>query len=201
MNDGYFTVLLDFGSNAFSGQRRYLEVRVRPGSETGGFTILAPRQELTAAPYALFSNTAPWGGLSGVPAGFADGVDNDTVYSAGTGLGLSGSQFSVANSFRLPQSCANNQIPKWISSSWTCAADENTTTFWSLTGNSGTNPASQYIGTSDNTPLELRVNGYRALRLEWQSAGTSLRSKPYWRLQRQLDYQRSGWRNGIRWRD
>ncbi len=37
---------------------------------------------------------------------------------------------------------------------------------WSLTGNAGTDPAEQYVGTSDEQPLELRVNGTRAVRLE-----------------------------------
>ncbi len=38
---------------------------------------------------------APWGGLTGVPAGFADGVDDDTTYTAGTGLSLSGTTLSA----------------------------------------------------------------------------------------------------------
>ncbi|MCB9768743.1 MAG: hypothetical protein H6752_11155 [Candidatus Omnitrophica bacterium] len=37
---------------------------------------------------------------------------------------------------------------------------------WSLTGNSGTNPETNYIGTSDDQTLEIRVNGQRALRIE-----------------------------------
>jgi len=36
---------------------------------------------------------------------------------------------------------------------------------WSLTGNAGTTGAN-FLGTTDNTALELRVNGQRALRLE-----------------------------------
>lgn len=36
-----------------------------------------------------------WGDLSGVPAGFLDGVDDDTTYGAGTGLLLGGTTFSV----------------------------------------------------------------------------------------------------------
>jgi hypothetical protein len=38
-------------------------------------------------------------------------------------------------------------------------------TFWKLTGNNGTTPT-HFVGTSDNRPLELRVNNQRALRLE-----------------------------------
>ena len=37
---------------------------------------------------------------------------------------------------------------------------------WALTGNAGTNPATDFLGTSDNLPLVLRVNNEPALRLE-----------------------------------
>jgi len=43
----------------------------------------------------LAAGVLAWGNLTSVPAGFADGVDNDTTYSAGTGLGLTGTVFSV----------------------------------------------------------------------------------------------------------
>ena len=37
---------------------------------------------------------------------------------------------------------------------------------WSLTGNSGTTPGTHFLGTTDAQPLELKVNGERALRIE-----------------------------------
>jgi len=37
----------------------------------------------------------PWSRLIGVPAGFTDGVDNDTLYSAGNQLQLAGTTFNV----------------------------------------------------------------------------------------------------------
>ena len=37
---------------------------------------------------------------------------------------------------------------------------------WSLTGNAGTDPSVNFLGTTDNQPLEFKVNGRRALRLE-----------------------------------
>jgi hypothetical protein len=37
---------------------------------------------------------------------------------------------------------------------------------WALTGNAGTDPATNFLGTTDNTALEIRVNNARALRLE-----------------------------------
>ena len=37
---------------------------------------------------------------------------------------------------------------------------------WGLTGNGGTTPGVNFVGTTDNQPLEVQVNGLRALRLE-----------------------------------
>ncbi|HEQ60376.1 MAG TPA: hypothetical protein ENN74_02075, partial [Firmicutes bacterium] len=82
--EGLFAVELDFGAEAFTGEARWLEIRVRPGSETGAFTILAPRLTLTPAPHSIYAATAgsvSWHGLTDIPAGFADGIDDvdDTV--------------------------------------------------------------------------------------------------------------------------
>jgi hypothetical protein len=60
VSDGLFTVPLDFGSSAFDGNGRWLEIAVR---QTGGgsYTTLSPRQPITPAPYALFAlKTAPY---------------------------------------------------------------------------------------------------------------------------------------------
>ena len=37
---------------------------------------------------------------------------------------------------------------------------------WSLTGNTGTNPATNFLGTTDNQPLIIKVNNAQALRIE-----------------------------------
>ena len=110
LTEGYFTVQLDFGADAFTGEERWLDISMRCPAGTGDYTQLQPRQELTAAPYALYATSAeaaqtavyassadsvPWTGISGMPAGFADGIDNDTTYAAGTGLTLSGTTFAV----------------------------------------------------------------------------------------------------------
>jgi hypothetical protein len=75
---GVFTVQLDFGSAAFGdGEKRWLEIAVGCASQGGQLTVLAPRQELTAAPRALHGEFSRWGGLTGVPADIADGDDVD----------------------------------------------------------------------------------------------------------------------------
>ena len=52
VSNGLFTTKLDFGVGAFGGGARWLDIAVRPGASTGAVTPLAPRQELTPAPYA-----------------------------------------------------------------------------------------------------------------------------------------------------
>nr|HMT20976.1 hypothetical protein [Promineifilum sp.] len=53
VNDGLFSVKIDFGVGAFGGGARWLQIGVRPGNSGGAYTALTPRQELSPAPYAL----------------------------------------------------------------------------------------------------------------------------------------------------
>ena len=56
ITNGLFTVEIDFGINPFSsGQRRWIEIGIRPFNSTGSFVILDPRIELTPVPYALYA--------------------------------------------------------------------------------------------------------------------------------------------------
>jgi hypothetical protein len=116
--EGLFTIPdLDFGGAAFAGQARWLQIAVRCPAGGGTYATLAPRQALTPAPHALYATAAPWSGLSGVPAGFADGVDDDTAYTAGTGLDLSGTEFRADTGYlqrRVSGSCASGQALRVI---------------------------------------------------------------------------------------
>lgn len=112
---GLFTTTLDFGA-VFGGNKRFLEVGVRPGASGGAYTILSPRQELTPAPNAVFSSTAPWTGLGGKPAGFADDTDNDVL----GGL-----------------SCASGQVAKFNGAAWACAQDADSGDITAVTAGTG----------------------------------------------------------------
>jgi hypothetical protein len=72
VTNGLFTVLIDFGPGVFTGATNWLEIAV---ATNGGntFTTLAPRQQLTPTPYAIFAGAA--GGLSGtLPVSQVSGV-------------------------------------------------------------------------------------------------------------------------------
>jgi hypothetical protein len=96
---GLFSVPLDFGAAAFTGEARWMEIGVRPGASSGAYTPLSGRQELRPTPNAL---AVPWAGVHGKPAGFADDVDDDVL----GGL-----------------SCASGELAKWNGGAWACAAD------------------------------------------------------------------------------
>ncbi len=167
ISDGTFTVQLDFGSDVFSGDARWLQVAVNCGD---GLVTLRPRQELTPAPYALYARWAGavrWSDIADRPGGLDDG-DDDTTYAAGTGLSLAGGAFSLDASYRLPQTCSNGQIAEWDGSVWVCGDDDAGTggSYWSLAGNAGTTPGTHFLGTTDDQALELRVNSERTMRLE-----------------------------------
>jgi len=53
ITNGLFTVVLDFGATAFTGEARWLSTTVRCPAGSGAFTTLDPRQPLTPAPLAL----------------------------------------------------------------------------------------------------------------------------------------------------
>ena len=169
--DGYLTVELDFGSDAFDGSARWLKIGVRDGAlgDPNAYTPLSPRQELTPVPHALlavdaanaqYADTADyidgydssdfaltghdhdssytlighshsgaditsgsvaeayidaliardseltWGNLSGIPAGFADGVDN----IGGLVLPYSGAVSSMSTVFSITNSLSGATI-------------------------------------------------------------------------------------------
>ena len=53
VSSGFFTTQIDFGTSAFNGNARWLDIGVRCPAGSGSYTTLTPRQAMTPAPYAL----------------------------------------------------------------------------------------------------------------------------------------------------
>ncbi|QKK03299.1 MAG: hypothetical protein HND55_11920 [Pseudomonadota bacterium] len=178
VSGGLFSVPLDFGPAALSGDRRWLEIGVRPAGG-GSYQTLSPRSEVTAAPYAWaaavaladsvgsasvidgsvgssdinagqvqrrVSATCPAGqsirviNQDGTVVCEADDVGSGDITAVNAGAGLSGGGTSGAVSLALDTGFSDGL-------------------YWRLGGNAGTNPAVDYLGTSDNQPLVLGANG------------------------------------------
>ena len=60
VNAGLFTTSLDWGSAVFTGEARWLDIRVRCPAGSGAFTPLTPRQNISPAPYALHALNADY---------------------------------------------------------------------------------------------------------------------------------------------
>lgn len=58
VTNGMFTVKLDVGDWTFDQNDRFMEIAVRPQGNTNPFTVLAPLQQITLAPKAIFSDAA-----------------------------------------------------------------------------------------------------------------------------------------------
>jgi hypothetical protein len=67
---------------------------------------------------------------------------------------------------RLGQSIESNEIANGTVEAVDVNPASFNTTFWRTVGNAGTTAGTHFLGTTDNQPLEIRVNGLRALRLE-----------------------------------
>jgi hypothetical protein len=143
VSNGLFTVTLDFGASAFNGDGRWLEIGARTNG-SGAFTTLSPRQKLTPTPYAItagnFTGTLPSGQLAGT---YGSAV---TFNNAGNSFTGSGAGLTSVNAATLGGLGAAG--------------------FWQLAGNAGTTPGLNFLGTTDNQPLEFKVNGNRTLRLD-----------------------------------
>jgi hypothetical protein len=97
-----------------------------------------------------------------------------SAVSAGFGLSGGGTSGSVALSVnpavaqaRVSGICPVGSSVRAVNQDGTVACQtDGSPGAWSLTGNAGTNPASNFIGTTDAQPFELRVGNQRALRIE-----------------------------------
>lgn len=130
-----------------------LELRLWFNDGVSGFAALDPVQPLTAAPYARHAaqfsgmvSNASLAGTYGNALTFSNAANSFTGSFTGDGGGLTGMNASQLATGTVPDAALGNA--------------------WKLGGNSGTTAGAQFLGTTDNQPLEFKVNGLTALRME-----------------------------------
>jgi hypothetical protein len=84
LQDGLFSVTLDFGAGAFTGDARWLEIGVRENGNPDPYTVLEPRQPITPVPYAINA-----GSFSGTLSGDVTGGQGNTSVIRIQGLPVS----------------------------------------------------------------------------------------------------------------
>jgi hypothetical protein len=86
VQDGYFIADLDFGSSAFDGNTVWLEIGIRPGDQNDPnvYTILSPRQDVAATPYAVYALSS--GGFA-VPLSLMGSSSDAIISGTNTGSG------------------------------------------------------------------------------------------------------------------
>lgn len=152
VTDGKFVVALDFGA-VFAGARRWLEIEVRADAglgcgENSGFTSLSGRQELTAAPNAVFALDSQ--SLAGQTGAFYQNAANLTGTVADARLS--------SNIFRLSGSQTVSGATTFSSPSNTFAGSGA-----ALTGLNAANISSGTLADTrltPNVPLQDRVNTF-----------------------------------------
>lgn len=228
VSNGLFTVTLDFGAEAFNRSAAWLEVAVRTNHpKAGEFVVQSPRQQITAAPWAVRAGGLPAGAVTATE--LADGAVTSAKIAAGTivnadiaaGAAIADTKLAtistsgkVANAATTATSAntPNAIVARDGSGNFSAAAVTasslsgsgaaltglnasqltsgtvpdarlatvvaRTNQVWLLGGNAGTTPGTQFLGTTDNQPLEFKVNGLRALRLEDNGDGSDPETTP-----------------------
>jgi hypothetical protein len=148
VTNGLFTVQLDFG-NQFPGALRWLEIGVRSNG-VATFSLLAPRQPLTPAPYAITAGNVVSGGLASGTYGSAVTLNN------------------VANSFNGNYTGNGGGLTNVSAATLGGLTSSN---FWLLVGNNVA--PGQFLGSTNNQPLELWVNKRRVAQLAYASNSAS----------------------------
>jgi hypothetical protein len=136
VTNGLFTAQLDFGAPAFtSGEARWLQLEVNANGVTP-LVSLNPRQRLAPTPQALYAGSAAT----------ANAVAPGAVTSSGLAPASVGAA-TIADGSVGPADLAPTLLNN---------------TFWKLGGNVG---AGSFLGSTDNQPLQFKVNNELVLQL------------------------------------
>lgn len=176
--NGVLQTPLGFDPSAFSGPPPYLDIAIQ---ETNGtFTELGSRLAFQPVPQAYYAGFA---GSVATVAGQAvttiNGMTDDLQLVAGNNVSLTtGSNSVIINAGGTqgptgpqgPQGLQGLQGPQGQTGPAGPQGPQGpsgvATNAWLLLGNGGTVPGPNFLGTTDNQPLEMHVNGQRVMRME-----------------------------------
>jgi trimeric autotransporter adhesin len=170
VTNGLFTATLDFGAGVFTGADRWLQIGVRTNG-SGTFVMLSPRQKLTPTPYAIYSANATTAGIAGgvVPGSVTGaGIASSTITSGNI---AGGQVVKSLNGFQDAVTLSPGPNVSFTSGGNNIQIAASLANAWELSGNAGTTAGLNFVGTTDNQPLELRANSQCALRLEPNPSG------------------------------
>ncbi len=200
VSKGVFNALIGsvnpFPENLFAPDaERFLEISVDG-------TVLTPRRSFSSVPYSFTANKSVEGGGSGditavnAGRGLFGGGDAGEVTLSLEEEGIT--TVNLADSAVTAEKIAKNQVVTSLNDlhdavslratgGATISTIDNTIVInagsgggqsgWSLSGNAGTDPNENFIGTTDNQALEVRVNNERAMRFE-PAEDATLGSRP-----------------------
>lgn len=133
-------------------------VDVTGDSMTGN---LVNTKNITASFFFGFLN---WSYLVNVPSYLTDG-DNDTLFTNGSGIGITGNQFYILLGFKLPQGCSDGNIAAYniTSGGWDCSSAGSSTDDQTLSYNSNSNSLTIETGNTVNLNNYTESSDYLAL--------------------------------------
>jgi trimeric autotransporter adhesin len=150
-----------------------------PISATGTISIAAGGVGVTElAANAVNTGKIADGTITGADVASATITGSNIAATTITGANIAATTITDSNianttitAGKLAQSgAAANQVLQWNGTNWVPA---NATAGWGLTGNTGTIAGTNYVGTSDDQPVEFKVNNVRVMRYELDPAPTT----------------------------
>ena len=194
VENGLFNLDLDISDGPFQGAEIWIELELVIFIRgVGTNETLLPRQLITNAPYAIQSKYVGDGGVStlsinnnavttskladssitnskmAVSSVNSSNIINETIdtddIKNGTIMAVDVNSSSIQQ--RITGTCSAGSSIRSIDESGmvTCEPDSVGNSGWELTGNSGTNSATNFIGTTDNQPVIVKVNNKQVIKI------------------------------------
>ena len=171
---GVFSVELDFAA-AITSADFQLQISVRPGAATGSYTQLSPATAIRPAPQAQVAGLATEA-LTVSPGAIGTTQINSTQVqrriasgcAAGNSIRLVNADGTVSCEAGIPgptgaQGPVGPTGPTGMTGPAGPPGPAGSADAWGRGGNAGTNEASNFLGTTDDRDLTVKVNGRRAL--------------------------------------